>query len=40
MSSFKMSTLSDHAFPMHLHPKITQYNLCLPSELGLEVCLF
>lgn len=35
-----MSTLCDHAFPMHLHlhPQIAQLNLCL-SSLGLGVCL-
>lgn len=39
-SSFKMSTLNDHAFPMrlHLHPRNAQFNLCL-SSLGLGVCL-
>lgn len=35
-----MSTLSDHAFPMHLHlhPHIAQLNLCL-SSVGLGICL-
>lgn len=34
MSSFKMSTLSDHAFPMHLHlhPQTAQLYLCLSTE--------
>lgn len=35
-----MSSLSDHAYPMHLHlySRIAQLNLCL-SSLGLGVCL-
>lgn len=35
-----MSSLSDHAYPMHLHlySHIAQLNLCL-SSLGLGVCL-